>query len=245
MIENIHQPHIGANDHVISIHRPSHDGNIHLPPLLSAPLYPLSEPGRGVPPDSFPVQLSGRSKGGSRAVRRLSVCRRHRYPCRTIRQKRLSICDDPDAKRDEFELALLQAALDAQKPIFCIGRGMQLLNVALGGTLIQSIRFYQEYQHADPLHRSTATHPVDLDPESLLSWILDTDTLAVNSLHHQAVDDLGKGLLISADSPEGFPEGLELAGYPFCLAVQWHPEYMAPRTPAQQKLFQAFTDACR
>lgn len=160
-------------------------------------------------------------------------------------QKRLSICDDPDAKRDEFELALLQAALDAQKPIFCIGRGMQLLNVALGGTLIQSIRFYQEYQHADPLHRSTATHPVDLDPESLLSWILDSDTLAVNSLHHQAVDDLGKGLLISADSPEGFPEGLELAGYPFCLAVQWHPEYMAPRTPAQQKLFQAFTDACQ
>lgn len=160
-------------------------------------------------------------------------------------QERLTICDDPDPARDEFELTLLRAALEAQKPLFCIGRGMQLLNIAFGGTLTQSIRFHQEYQHADPLHRATATHPVELDPESLLSWLLDSDTLAVNSLHHQAVDEPGEDLLISAYSPEGFPEALEIPGYPFCLAVQWHPEYMARRTPSQQKLFQAFTDACR
>lgn len=160
-------------------------------------------------------------------------------------QKRLVICDEPDLRRDAFEFTLLGAALELKKPLFCIGRGMQLLNVALGGTLLQTTRFQQEYQHYDPLHGSTATHPVDLDPEGLLADLLDADTAAVNSLHHQAVEEPGEGLWISADSPEGFPEALQLDGYPFCLAVQWHPEVMAFRTPAQQRLFQAFVDACR
>lgn len=160
-------------------------------------------------------------------------------------QERLTSCREPDSVRDDFELLLLGAALEAQKPLFCIGRGMQLLNVAFGGTLMQDIRLKQEYQHADLLHRTTATHPVEIDPNSFLAYLLDTDTLSVNSLHHQAVDEAGEGLWIPADSPEGFAEALELEAYPFCLAVQWHPEYMAGRTPSQQRLFQALVDACR
>lgn len=160
-------------------------------------------------------------------------------------QEPLPACGPPDPARDDFELLLLHAALEAHKPLFCIGRGMQLLNVIFGGTLMQDIRLKQEYQHSDSWHRTSATHPIDLDPDGLLAYLLDTDTISVNSLHHQAVDETGEKLWIPADSPEGFAEALELEDYPFCLAVQWHPEYMAGRTPAQQRLFQAFVDACR
>lgn len=160
-------------------------------------------------------------------------------------QNRLPSCGEADTVRDEFEFLLLGAVLEAQKPLFCIGRGMQLLNVVFGGTLMQDIRPKQEYPHADLWNRASATHPVEIDPDSLLSYLLDTDTLSVNSLHHQAVEEPGEGLWISADSPEGFAEALELEDYPFCLAVQWHPEYMAGRTPGQQRLFQALVDACR
>lgn len=147
--------------------------------------------------------------------------------------------------RDAFEQSLLQAVLEAQKPIFCIDRGMQLLNVVYGGTLMQNSKEKQEYSHYDCLHITTATHPVELDPYSLLSDLLHADTLSVNSLHRQMVDTVGEGLFVAADSPEGFVEALEIEDYPFCLAVQWRPEYMAARTPAQQQLFRAFVDACR
>ncbi len=150
-----------------------------------------------------------------------------------------------DPARDNFELALLEAVTSAEKPFFCIGRGMQLLNVAFGGTLMQNMKTKQEYTHFDIWHISTATHPVELEPYSLLAEILHTDTVSVNSLHHQTVDSLGEGLLATADSPEGFAEALEIEGYPFSLAVQWRPEYMATRTLSQQKLFQAFVTACR
>ena len=160
-------------------------------------------------------------------------------------QERLPECKEPQVKRDNFELSLLGAGLKLQKPLLCIGRGMQLLNILLGGTLIQDIKPQQEYPHLDPSHRTTATHPIELDPDSLISYLLNSDTAAVNSLHHQAVDDPGKGLWIAADSPDGFVEALQLEDYPFCLAVQWHPEYMVFNTPSQQRLFQALTDACK
>lgn len=150
-----------------------------------------------------------------------------------------------DRKRDAFELSLLHDVLSAEKPLFCIGRGMQLLNVAFGGTLIQDVKPRQEYAHMDVFHLSYATHPVEVDPDSLVGKLLDTDTVTVNSLHHQAPDDIGEGLWIAASSPEGFPEALELEGYPFCLAVQWHPEHMTRHTPLQQELFTAFVGACR
>ena len=154
-------------------------------------------------------------------------------------------CGKPDRMRDAFELPLLKAALEVGKPLFCICRGMQLLNVALGGTLYQDIKPRQQCRHSDFWHRATATHSVELDTDSRLADILGSDTASVNSIHHQAVDDLGKRLWVAAGSPDGFPEALEIEDYPFCLAVQWHPEHMAARTPAQYKLFQAFVQACQ
>lgn len=147
--------------------------------------------------------------------------------------------------RDDFEIALLRAAIEAQKPLFCIGRGMQLLNAAFGGTLLQDLKSQQEYPHSDFWHRAYATHPIEIDPDSLLGQLFMTDTMTVNSLHHQAADTIGEGLWIAADSPEGFPEALQIEDYPFCLAVQWHPEHMAFHTPIQQRLFQCFVDQCR
>ncbi|MCI8566229.1 MAG: gamma-glutamyl-gamma-aminobutyrate hydrolase family protein [Lachnospiraceae bacterium] len=160
-------------------------------------------------------------------------------------QEILPGCGKTDPARDAFELPLMQAALSARRPLFCIGRGMQLLNVARGGTLFQDITRRQEYPHMDRWHRAYATHPVELDTECLLAKLLDSDSATVNSLHHQAVDAAGEGLWITADSPEGFAEALELADYPFCLAVQWHPEYMAPQAPVQKQLFEGFVKACR
>lgn len=154
-------------------------------------------------------------------------------------------CGKTDPAQDAFELSVLRIAVTAQKPLFCIGRGMQLLNVALGGTLMQDIKPNQEYPHMDYWHRASATHPVELDPESLLAKLVASDSITVNSLHHQAVDLLGEGVWIAADSPEGYAEALELDEYPFCLAVQWHPEFMASRSLVQRKLFQGFVDACR
>ena len=154
-------------------------------------------------------------------------------------------CGIPNPARDAFELALLRGAIEAGKPLFCICRGMQLLNVAFGGTLFQDIKSQQEYAHMDFWHRAYATHPIELDPESLPGKLLESDAVTVNSMHHQAVNQIGDGLWVAAESPEGFPEALEMEGYPFCLAVQWHPEHMAAQTKIQRKLFRAFVDACR
>lgn len=151
----------------------------------------------------------------------------------------------PNEARDHFEMALLLAALEAGRPVFCINRGMLLLNVAFGGTLYQDLPSRQQYEHFDFWHRSMATHPVELDPESLLAKLFATDILTVNSIHRQAIDSLGKRLWICADSPDGFPEALEMEEYPFCLAVQWNPEFMTRKTPVQKRLFQKFVEACR
>lgn len=153
-------------------------------------------------------------------------------------------CGKSDPVRDAFELQLLNVVLAARRPLFCIGRGMQLLNVAFGGTLNQDIRTKQEYPHMDFANRASATHPVELDPDSMVSRLLKADAATVNSLHHQAADTIGEGLWIAADSPEGYPEALEIDDYPFSLAVQWHPEYMT-RVAAQQNLFRGFVEACR
>lgn len=160
-------------------------------------------------------------------------------------QEPLPGCEETDPDRDDFELLLLDAARRERRPLLCIGRGMQLLNVHSGGTLMQDIRLKQEYPHSDPLHRATATHPIEIDPDSHLAYLLDTDTVSVNSLHHQAAEEAGEGLWFCADSPEGFAEALQIEDYPFCLALQWHPEFMAARAPEQQRLFQALVDACR
>jgi putative glutamine amidotransferase len=133
---------------------------------------------------------------------------------------------DPDDARDELELQVLKRALSAGLPVLAICRGMQLFNVAHGGTLIQHLP-------TAPAHAKL--HAVRVAPDTRLASIIGPGEHEVNSRHHQAVDEPGKGLLVSAVSSDGVIEALERPGEHFAVAVQWHPEDLADR-----KLFEAF-----
>ena len=143
-------------------------------------------------------------------------------------------------ERDGFELALARAALARRDlPILCICRGMQLLNVALGGTLISHIpdHFGDRVKHRHPEHQPIE-HRVRLEPESQIATILGATDLVVQSVHHQAVGRLGQGLRPVAWSPDGVVEAVEATDHPFVIGVQWHPEVGALGDERQRRLFE-------
>jgi putative glutamine amidotransferase len=152
--------------------------------------------------------------------------------------------------RDEYEIALVKAAIDAQRPIFAICRGMQLLNVALGGTLIQDIPTMVNgaATHAVPEPRFAIAHEVWIAKGSRLALLmaekLDGDICQVNSRHHQAVKTVAAEWEVGATAPDGVIEAMEQPGELFRLAVQWHPENFW-RTGEFRPLFEAFVDSCR
>jgi len=151
-------------------------------------------------------------------------------------------------RRDDFELALTRAALRQDLPILAICRGHQVLNVATGGTLIQDIPSLVKGANVHDARgpRWRRAHRVELEPQSRLREILGQDTIPVNSFHHQAVDRLGEGLVVSARSPEdGVVEGIEMPTRRFVVAVQWHPERMADRHPEQLALFRSLVESTR
>ena len=135
---------------------------------------------------------------------------------------------------------MLESFLPTGKPVLCICRGLQFLNVFCGGTLHQDIP-----GHSDFKTRSTGCHSVTLTPGTKTASLWNSDTLLVNSLHHQAVDSLGSGLAVSALSPEGIVEAAELTSHPFCVGVQWHPEHLSRKRQDQQALFDTFVRLCR
>lgn len=143
--------------------------------------------------------------------------------------------------RDFFELVVLKKALKLKKPVFCICRGHQLLNIALGGTLYQDLSLYpaKTIKHADESQTGKVNHFVSIEPESLLYDIIGKRKIFCNSSHHQCIDSPGKGLRVSAVASDGIIEGLELGGYPFLISVQWHPERIFKRFHSL-KLFNAF-----
>ncbi|MGI2328927.1 gamma-glutamyl-gamma-aminobutyrate hydrolase family protein [Planococcus sp. YIM B11945] len=153
-----------------------------------------------------------------------------------------------EPKRDLHEVALAKKVLfDSDIPVLGICRGMQLLNVAAEGTLFQDLRKQRPdcFNHSvvkSPIYHSV--HDVTLDQNSKLAHIYQTETLPVNSYHHQAVKDLGTGFEAAAFSPDGLVEGMEWTGDRFVCAVQWHPEMMAERVPEVMPLFTAFVEAC-
>ena len=148
-------------------------------------------------------------------------------------------CGASSAIRDEAEWKLLDAFLPTEKPILGICRGCQFLNVYLGGTLHQHIE-----SHSDFKSRSKGCHKAHIASGSSLSSLLPSEVW-VNSLHHQAVDVLGKGLTVTARAEDGTVEAIELTDHPFCIAVQWHPEHLSRTRPDQQKIFDHFVSLCR
>jgi putative glutamine amidotransferase len=153
--------------------------------------------------------------------------------------------------RDEFEFSLLEGALAFRAPILGICRGVQMINVGFGGTLYQDM---MEDAQAPLPHQQTnlgksrqePTHTVLVtDSESSLGAIVQ-GACRVNSLHHQAVKRLGRGLKVTARSEDGFVEAVESAGeYPFLMAVQWHPEEMVSNSAEQREIFVRFVEKCR
>lgn len=135
-----------------------------------------------------------------------------------------------DPRADAFELGLITAAIDAGKPFLGICRGMQLLNVALGGTLIQHLGDDTMHSVSD-VNAEMIEHPVSLRPGTLVGELYGTASLDIRSGHHQAVAGLGDGLLVSADASDGTIEAVETADG-WVLGVQWHPE--DPKADAQQ-----------
>jgi putative glutamine amidotransferase len=151
-------------------------------------------------------------------------------------------------ERDDFEIALARQALERDVPLLAICRGQQVLNVAAGGTLVQDIpsQVAGTVDHDPDVERWQTTHDVEIVPGTRLRAILGKDRLAVNSFHHQSVRDVGRGLVVSARSPEdAVVEGLEAPDRRFAVAVQWHPEGFWNQRDNFGALFEALVGTAR
>ena len=156
----------------------------------------------------------------------------------------------PEPERDAFELPLARAAVDENRPLLAICRGMQVLNVALGGSLWQDI----PEQVADALHhyqkapRDETAHAIEVARDSLVGDLLATPNLMAptlaNSFHHQAVRDVAGGLAPVAHAPDGLIEAIELPGRDFVVGVQWHPEHLTSHA-SHRRLFEGLVEAAR
>ena len=148
--------------------------------------------------------------------------------------------------RDRIEILLIKQAVEFRKPIFGICRGIQSINVALGGTLYTHIpdqmpgAFHHSHIEGNP--RDFLAHKVLVDQDTSLYKILESLEVQVNSLHHQGILKLAPDLKATAYAPDGLVEAVELPTHPFCVAVQWHPEWLTAFVP-MASLFSAFVEA--
>ena len=159
--------------------------------------------------------------------------------------------DPAEQGRDEYEIELVRLALEKDLPVLAICRGVQLLNVARGGTLIQDIpdEIGTSVNHRVPKPPYSIAHDVWIESGSLLERLMGErfkagETWPVNSRHHQAPKILGAGLIASATAPDGVIEAVEDPSRRFCLGVQWHPENFY-RTGEFRNLFEGFVKACK
>jgi gamma-glutamyl-gamma-aminobutyrate hydrolase PuuD len=150
-------------------------------------------------------------------------------------QQREALCSRPNPVRDQLELALADLVFERSISILGICRGMQLLNVALGGTLKQNIFGHR----SDPEYSQTLWHDISIEPGSRVRKIVGADRLRANSFHHQCVDEPGEGVLVTARAEDGVIEAIELPGERFVVGVQWHPEKSLKDDGVSLRFFQA------
>jgi putative glutamine amidotransferase len=150
--------------------------------------------------------------------------------------------------RDDMEMQVSQWALKADLPIMAICRGIQVLNVAAGGTLWQDIAAQQskaiKHDYYPDYPKDFLAHTVKLRQDSRLAGIVGDDEVLVNSLHHQAIDKLGQGLRVVANAPDGIIEAVEGIDATWIVGVQWHPEWLIQSDQRMLNLFKAFRDSC-
>ena len=158
-------------------------------------------------------------------------------------------CGNVSLYRDSLELALLKIAMEQKKPILGICRGIQLINVGLGGDLYQDLpsQYHPDFPiaHHQPFHYTTFSHQVDIVPGTRLSQLADgASSIPVNSMHHQAIRRVAPSLKVSAYSRDHLVEAVELPDYPYLLAVQWHPEFLWQQEKTSRLLFSSLAQAC-
>jgi putative glutamine amidotransferase len=156
---------------------------------------------------------------------------------------------EPQPRRDATELALARAAAERRMPTLAICRGVQLLNVALGGSLVQDLpsQLGDAIDHDPKTSRNERTHGIDVDAPSRLASIIDARRPHVNSIHHQALDRVAPPLRISARASDGTIEAVESIDPSWwAVGVQWHPEELVDdEQPWDRRLFEAFAEAVR
>ncbi len=159
-------------------------------------------------------------------------------------------CGRTDLPRDHTESQLIRWALADHRPILAVCRGIQVVNVAMGGSLFQDLS--AEFTHAikhdyfpteDHSARDFLAHSIDVSPQSRLRQLLGSTSVKVNSMHHQAIKNLAPGLKTTATAPDGVIEGVEGTNGQYLLAVQWHPEELYDRDEGMRRLFESFIEA--
>jgi len=161
-------------------------------------------------------------------------------------EEKRELCGAACAERDQLEMELFRHVIELDKPAFGICRGIQMMNVALGGTLYQDIpsEKISPLTHSQKPPYNVPVHRVNILPDTLLYQIVQADSLRVNSYHHQGIKQLSDQLIPAAYAEDGLTEAVILPGKKFVLAVQWHPEYMYKSDPYSLRLFQEFVQAC-
>jgi putative glutamine amidotransferase len=164
-------------------------------------------------------------------------------------EARLPVCGVTDADRDRVEVALVQWAMAERKPVLAVCRGVQVLNVAAGGTLHQDLvdwcdaAIKHDYWPSDGLQRDDLVHDVRVEPGTQLAAIMGAGMSTVNSMHHQGIKKLAPSLVANAFAPDGLIEGVEGRDEGYVLGVQWHPEELVENAPAARRLFESFIEA--
>ncbi|MEN3046092.1 MAG: gamma-glutamyl-gamma-aminobutyrate hydrolase family protein [Candidatus Hydrothermales bacterium] len=146
-------------------------------------------------------------------------------------------------ERDKFEIELVKRCFENKRPLLGICRGLQVMNVAMGGTLIQDIK--SDITHRQPPPYDKPVHSITVYKNSQLYQILGIEELTVNSSHHQAIKNLGKELKVSAQADDGVIEAIESEKHPFFIGVQFHPERLFNKNEAFLKLFKSFVNSCK